>query len=323
MTRKYNIDILRIISALGIIGIHIMRGPIHAATEIDVALESNLSLIHRLLLWAVPVFFMITGYCLMQKKDCTYNYCFKHVYKYIAVLFTVGLFYALLELVFANRTVTPQIFLTAIINVLGCNLWDHMWFVYAIIGIYLVIPLFHNFFQKNKNNAYIVTILLFLFTVLLPQIKSKLYIGIPLPLGGYLFYVCFGMLLAKINMSKFFIPVLLLTGIASGFYLAENPYNEEFEYLSLGVAVMAMSVFGLFTFIKSNQNKAVLTLSNATWGIYLIHPFFINLIIKFLKIDMLSEFAYIKLLIFFIVVFALSFVTTYILRKIPLIKKLF
>ena len=105
MNRKYNIDILRIFSAVAIVLIHIIRGPIHNATSIDPNLELTLSLVHRLLLWAVPVFFMITGYCLMQKKECTYKYSFKHTGKYIAVLFTVGLFYALLELVFVAQTV--------------------------------------------------------------------------------------------------------------------------------------------------------------------------------------------------------------------------
>ena len=134
MTRKYNIDILRIISALAIIGIHVIRCPIHNASFIEPALEGTLNMAHRLLLWAVPVFFMISGYCLMQKQDCTYKYAFKHVRKYVAVLFTVGLFFALLELFFAQRTINLQIIRTALLNVIVGNLWDHMWFVYAIIG---------------------------------------------------------------------------------------------------------------------------------------------------------------------------------------------
>ena len=323
MTRKYNIDILRIVSALAIIGIHIIRCPIHNSTAIAPALESNLSMAHRLLLWAVPVFFMITGYCLMQKQDCTYKYAFKHVRKYIAVLFTVGLFFALLELFFAQRTINFSIIKTAFLNVIVGNLWDHMWFVYAIIGIYLVVPLFHNFFQKSKTNAEITTLLLLIFTVLLPQFKSKLAVANDYPFVGYLFYVCFGMLIAKTKPGKIFIPISVIGAIVSAIYLATNPLNEEFNYLSLGVAICAASIFTLATYIKAEKNKTLLNLSNSTWGVYLIHTFFINIAVKVLNLDLLSSLPYLKLGCLFIAVTVISFAVTFVLRKMPLVKYLF
>ena len=323
MTRKYNIDILRIISALAIIGIHVIRCPIHNSASIAPALESNLSMAHRLLLWAVPVFFMITGYCLMQKQDCTYKYAFKHVKKYVGVLFTVGLFFALLELFFEQRTINLSIIKTAFLNVIVGNLWDHMWFVYAIIGIYLVVPIFHNFFQKSKSNTEITTLLLLLFTVILPQFKNKLAVVNDYPFVGYLFYVCFGMLIAKTKPSKLFIPVAVVGTIISVFYLATNPFNEEFNYLSLGVAICAASIFTIATYIKVEKNKTLLNLSNATWGVYLIHTFFINIAVKVLNLDLLSSLPYLKLGCLFAAVTVISFAVTFILRKIPLVKYLF
>ena len=323
MNRKYNIDILRIVSALAIIGIHIIRCPIHNSTAIAPALEANLSMAHRLLLWAVPVFFMITGYCLMQKQDCTYKYAFKHVRKYIAVLFTVGLFFALLELFFAQRTINFSIIKTAFLNVIVGNLWDHMWFVYSIIGIYLVVPLFHNFFQKSKTNAEITTLLLLIFTVLLPQFKSKLAVANDYPFVGYLFYVCFGMLIAKTKPGKIFIPISVIGAIVSAIYLATNPLNEEFNYLSLGVAICAASIFTLATYIKAEKNKTLLNLSNSTWGVYLIHTFFINIAVKVLNLDLLSSLPYLKLAGLFVAVTVISFAVTFVLRKIPLVKYLF
>ena len=323
MNRKYNIDILRIISALAIIGIHVIRCPIHNAASIVPALESSLAMAHRLLLWAVPVFFIITGYCLMQKPDCTYNYAFKHVKKYVAVLFTVGLFFALLELFFSERTINLTIIKTALLNVLVGNLWDHMWFVYAIIGIYLVVPIFHNFFQKNKSNAEITTLLLFIFTVILPQFKTKLAIVNDYPFVGYIFYVCFGMLIAKAKPSKLFIPLAGAGTLLSLFYLATNPFKEEFNYLSLAVALCATSIFTLTTYIKVEKNKTLLNLSNATWGVYLIHTFFINIVVKVLRVDLLSSLPYLKLGCLFIAVTLISFTVATVLRKIPIIKYLF
>ena len=88
---------------------------------------------------------MITGYCLSLKKECTYSYCLHHVLKFIKILFTVGLFYSLLEEVFIAKKFSITILGTSILNVFTGNLWDHMWFIYAIIGVYLVMPVLHSF----------------------------------------------------------------------------------------------------------------------------------------------------------------------------------
>ena len=110
MKRNYSIDLLRIMSAIAVVIIHVVTAPLNNITfVVDPALKSILSAFHHLSYWAVPVFFMITGYCMALKKECTYKYCFSQVAKFVAVLFTVGLFYALLEEVFTARTVSIAI----------------------------------------------------------------------------------------------------------------------------------------------------------------------------------------------------------------------
>ena len=71
MGRKYSIDLLRVFSAIAVIIIHTVSSPVANSTvEIDALLLSNLSMIHSLMNWSVPVFFMITGYCLLKKENC-------------------------------------------------------------------------------------------------------------------------------------------------------------------------------------------------------------------------------------------------------------
>ena len=71
------------------------------------------------------------------------------------------------------------------------------------------------------------------------------------------------------------------------------------------------------------QNEFVRMFAECTWGIYLLHPFFINIILKVLKIDLLSVAPYINLVVFELGIIFVSFVFTYILKKMPLIKWLF
>lgn len=324
MERKYSIDILRIISAIAVVIIHVVSAPVANSTvEVDVSLVANLKLIHTLMNWSVPAFFMITGYCLLRKKTCTYEYCFSHVLKYVSVLFTIGLFYALLEEVFISKTLNFLIFIQSVKNVISGNLWDHMWFVYAITGIYLVMPVIHTFMQQGISNICILTALLFLFNILFPTIEEWLSVEVILPFGGYLFYVCLGGAVAKINISNKLLNVFPFAGLLSIVWIVLGANTQKFGYNHLAVCIMTMSLFLIINKINIKPNKLILCISDCTWGIYLIHPFFINVAIKLLKVDVLTSQPYVRLFVFAVVISCISFLSVYILRKIPLVKKLF
>lgn len=324
LERKHSIDLLRVLSAVAVIIIHIVSAPItNNNTEIDIYIINSLNTIHTLMNWAVPVFFMITGYCLFQKTEITYRYCFDHVAKYIGVLFTVGFAYALMELIFSAKTINAWIIVESIKNVIRGNIWDHMWFVYEIIGIYLVMPVIHNFIQKGKKHGIILTTLLFVFNIFLPTIEQYVSIGIDIPFGGYLFYVSLGAILSKINFTPKWRAWACLIGLLSCLCVLFFANTTQFGYKHLVISIMAMSVFVIISQIKINPNKLLTCIAKCTWGIYLIHPFFINIAIKLIKFDMLTSHVYIKLFLFAMVVMFLSLFTTYVLRKIPFIKKLF
>ena len=118
--------------------------------------------------------------------------------------------------------------------------------------------------------------------------------------------------------------VFILFSIAISIaYLFINVGKELFVFKHPIVCFMAMGIFLLISQADFKSNKIILEIAKCSWGIYLIHPFFMNIALKVLKIDLLSGMLYIKLLIFAITLFAISLITTYILRKIPVIKKIF
>ena len=324
MERKHSIDLLRILSAMAVIIIHIVSAPVaNSSAVIDPGITRNLNLIHTLMNWAVPVFFMITGYCLQKKKEVTYQYCFSHVVKYISVLFTVGLAYALMEEVFTARTINGSVIVQSVLNVISGNLWDHMWFVYNIIGIYLVMPVIHLFLSKDIKNAATLTALLFVFNIVLPTFMDYFTVGINLPFGGYLFYVCLGGTIAKLKINPRFSLFVYLLGLISVIWIVFGIENCNFGYNHLTVCAMATSIFLTVSQMDTKANKLISCISQCTWGIYLIHPFFINVAVKVLRIDVLSTNIYINLFVICGIIFILSSFTTYILRKTPIVKKLF
>lgn len=324
MERRSSIDLLRIISAIAVVIIHSVSAPISNSTIVySDSLVFNLNLIHILLNWSVPVFFMITGYCLLIKEECTYEYCFTHVIKYLCVLSTVGLFYSLLEEIFVFKTINIGIITQSVKNVIEGKLWDHMWFVYAIIGVYLVMPVIHNFMEQGSRNILILTTLLFLFNILFPTVEKQISVGVSFPFSGYLFYVCFGGAVAKLQINKKMMTAIYFGGLLSAFWIFLGAKNQKFGYKHLAVCFMAMSIFLIISKITIKPNKILLNVSKCTWGIYLIHPLFINIALKLLNMDLVTSHAYFKLPLFVMIIFIISFLTTYILRRIPYIKMLF
>ncbi len=323
MKRYYHIDALRIISAIAVVVIHIVASPIsNSPVPVDEGLVTILGCIQNLSNWAVPVFFMITGYCILNKTECTYRYCFSRSLKYVYVLLTVGFGFALMEEFVSTKAITLSLFTNSLYNVVSGNLWDHMWFVYAIIGIYWVLPVIHGFMKTGKNNRLILTGLLFFFTIGTEFLKHWVSIGIDFPFGGFLFYVCFGGLIAKGDLGRPFKWGAIVAGAAAVVWILLHP-DVDFSYYSLPVCAMAVAVFVVGCGLPVKENKLLLAVSQCTWGIYLLHPLFINIAFKVLHIDLLSYMPYVTLPVFGIVLFLVSFAVTFVLRKIPVVKTLF
>lgn len=322
--RNSSIDLLRIMATIGVILIHVSTAPV-GTTSIFLSgeIRKNLELIHILVQCSVPVFFMITGFCMMQKENCSYSYCFSKVVKYIITLFTVGLFYALLEGVYNESIFDFRVVVNAVKNVIAGYTWDHMWFIYSIIGVYLVIPVIHSFMKQSILNCIILTAILFVFSILFPWISKDIAIGFELPFDGYLVYVCFGALVAKCSIDKKWIYISIIVILVSCIYLYRNVWKQLFGFNHLIVCLMAMAIFILVSQMKVNHSAFWRTIAKCSWGIYLIHPFYMNLALKWFKINLFSNSIYINLLLFAVFLFASSLVTTYILRKVPVVRRIF
>ena len=164
--------------------------------------------------------------------------------------------------------------------------------------------------------------LLFLFTIFFPSVEDLLPVGIHFPFVGNLFYVVFGGL-AAINPPKpktrnLLILLGLLSVIFSFFY--DLP---ELHYRHPVICFMAVSIFLFFRDLSVPANAFLTEVSACTWGIYLLHPFFINLLLKLFRMDLLSESPYLKLSLFFLFISFVSLIFTKILRSIPGIRNLF
>lgn len=330
--RDYRIDILRIVSAFFIVVIHVVSTSV---TYNDVAVDAHtargLNVVHNLSSWAVPVFFMITGFCVLgDDRECTWRWTFVHIWKYAGILFTVGWFYAFLEYIYLERSVSLRAAGASFVDVLNGKTWTHMWFIYSIIGIYLVLPVIKPCIVASEKNVYCLAGVLFFTTVLLPVVNDllKLSIDIKLPIAGYIFYVIAGAAAARCHFQsmKYVNLVFMAVDLLVIVYFLCCGREEIYAYTSLPVCLMAIGIF-----IPVAKNDAALhgcggrleKLAKCTLGIYLIHPLFLNLMVRLLHIYPLHITGWISIPVTCIALFLVSYGTVCLLRKIPGVKMLF
>lgn len=312
---------LRIIAAFAVIVIHTKT-----LTNFD---TKGYYLLHCCILWCVPIFFMISGYIFLGlKTNLTYQDVKKNIIKFLVTLFTIGWLCAILQHIYEDG-ISFYTFIYSLIDVLEGNLWAHMWYVYYIIGIYLIFPVLSAFVSNNRKNLYLLTLICGIINIIFENI-SAIDIGFVFPLSGYCFYVLMGATLCVMEekiLKKLFIPsvlILLLTiiGLAVGVFVFDIAIKQS--YSTIYVAVMSIALFIVCQKIFNNikVNSFIVSLSKCTWGIYLIHPFIIHFFSKIFNISIEKYNQFIAFPISCLIIFMTSYFTVLILKKIPLISKI-
>jgi surface polysaccharide O-acyltransferase-like enzyme len=216
----------------------------------------------------------------------------------------------------------------------------HLWYLFLIVGIYIVTPsisLVHANF--SKKDRIIIIICIFIAGAINSMwsqyfgLSNQFFVFKFLPYLGY-FMVGKEIFTSKLPYNKytylvvwFFSSVLIaiITGLLR--YLDFKVITYFYDYLNPLVIVQSIS---FYVFMKkfmsynhlSEQFKRALTgLSILTLGIYIIHPIFIELGIKIME-NIKGEISFINCLIFTVVVFLLSGIATFVFTKIPYLRKL-
>jgi len=338
------ISSLRIIATLAIIWLHI-SGTIWGNQDLFHLNDSQarfFSVNYYLMHWAVPVFFMLTG-TLLLKKDKTITYkavIRKYVCRMILALLVFGTGYALIMLI-ASGDRSIWILGRALRSVLYNETFSHLWYCYEMIGIYLILPLLKSFVNHTEEkNIRLFCIILLVFDFIIPFASvlcgNKIYLY--LPLSYSVFYIVMGYLLDNgINRFK----CIYLIGGVSIVIVAVIAYFEPIEgnpllgYESPMIAIMAMLFFALFrnstgfnaSFLKRKEKellnqKLLWDIDRLCFGVYLIHPFYIQVFYRIIGFTPISFRVYqLGTIVIWFLVTVLSFVTSWILRHIVIFRR--
>ena len=108
------ISMLRIVAAFAVVVIHSRLFANHISAAYD--------FVYAVVLWSVPVFFMITGYIFLGiKQNVDYKDIWKYVLRFAVVLVVLGMFYSLSERVFIARAFDVKMIWLALVDVIENN----------------------------------------------------------------------------------------------------------------------------------------------------------------------------------------------------------
>ena len=330
--RKVFLDILRVSAALAVALYHVLTGAVSLDPEVPALTAKVIEALSRSLLWHVPTFLLITGFLwLSDEKECTWRKVLPGIRRFALVLATVGLGFAILERFFRFRTFSLELLSWSVLDVLIGNLWDHMWYVYAVIGIYLVLPVIKPYFQHSSVKSIgLLTGLLFILTIFIPNIEHStgyhFPVSFPMANPAYpAFYICAGGLLSKIKLPKKAGLIGLVTfalSVCSCFAMMMI-LPGWVRWTNIFSGISAISLFAAVKVLAENakDRSFVRCVSENSFGIYLFHQLFINILLKVLDWYPLRSMAVLSLTGVFVAVTLGAFLVTFLLRKIPLIRK--
>lgn len=319
--RNANLDLIKCVACISVVGLH--------------AVGMTNYTIYYLCDCGVPLFFMVNGYLLLSREKIDYSYVFRKILHILKVVVLWNLVITVPVFLFRHKLVNPLRLSFESLLQKG-YLW-HFWFFGALIIIYLLLPLLHDFLGGKILHHKIICLVLMcacLVMNILSMTKGyplHMFIPQPLRLWTWLFYFLMGGLISYVPPkthqfpAAFHVLLLVLFTIINnvaekriGLYLINSRLAEYFyDDLTSILWYMLLFTFLLRIPLKDSPAAAVSCLSSLTMGIFIVHP----ILLALLNTIYVPAGAF-SVLAFWMLITFISLAITFIISRIPVVKHL-
>lgn len=320
-------DGLRVLAAFAVIVLHVSVGWLWKAPD-GSADQAVLLTYDALVRWCVPLFVLLSGMFLLDPaKPLPRRKLAGHILRVLVSLLAWGSFYAVITYGRPDGRFTASGVLEALLHVARADTHYHLWFLYMILGLYLVTPVLRAFLRGAEEGDVTWFLLLFLvFGSVLPLLAYYLpglsipkwleLLGVP---AGYMGCYLAGWYLRSRRLSPAAEGwVYALGGAGLAFTVWQG--GAVFGYLTPNVLFATAAVFLLFRRLLGGMgpHKLLDVLSDRSFGIYLVHPFFI-LVLDHFGLTTLVFPPPVSVPVLSLLVFAASFALSWALGKVPVV----
>lgn len=240
----------------------------------------------------VPLFLMISGYLLLDRDESLRDVLVKRVVRIMIPLAFWTLVFMIWRFTY-RENFNPSFY--AFYTLVLSPVYYHLWFLYALTGLYLLLPLLRLIFRNARPEHLALYISLwFIANSLIPlftkmtNITNKVDLGAASGLAGFLFL---GAVLGRMELDARKIGLGMLAfalgaavTVFGTAWLSERAGSFDGTLLrNLSPSVILMSA-GTFVLLKhlllkgGTPGAVTRSLAAASFGIYLVHPLFLDLI---------------------------------------------
>lgn len=309
------LDFLRVIGCLAVITLHTSAIYFYSYND----LWAPTLLLNSFSRMAVPIFFMLTGFFILDSQLVSLKSFYAK--RYIRILLP---FIILCIIYFFTPQYNKYSIWEYIVYCLTHSLQFHLWYIYALLGIYAIIPFF-IIILKTKYAIPLVKFYIFvwiLMYIIFPTLKHifNLKINIIIDLhffSGYFGYVLLGwyikytQIFKNINDKQFififiFSSLLIFFSTALDSYMRDKPNTFFLTYMTPWVFLQAISIFFIFKNINYT-NIIIRIISKLSYWIYLIHAIILNNV-KYVIIDFLNMHSFTAVFYIILITFILSII---------------
>ena len=325
--RNINLDLLKVLACVGVVLLHTTMGGFK-----DTGSWNLLTYLYYLGTYSIPLFFMVNGYLLLGKREITSHYILQKV-KWI--LITVSSWNIIVWLFKRDFTVNPIKKIVG--SLIQKGYFFQFWFFGALILIYLCLPILSKFLNSKRRYLYILALLIVIgFIVELANIffqrPLQTHVMQTFRLWTWFFYYILGGYIAQFNVDnlkyrfknwmKIVSMLLVLISPIILFFLAKNIYHNlfaEYFYDILFVKFTSLGIFLIVLTLSLNENgsKWIVSLSNQTMGVFVIHTYVMKIWEKLIAFSFTG--AYLWFAIFSL---SISFIVIGILMRIPYLNRI-
>jgi surface polysaccharide O-acyltransferase-like enzyme len=343
-------DLIRTIAIALVILLHASNEALQA-TSMPVAYWWTAAIYKSLALSCVPLFVMLSGALLLQpaKLNEPIRVFLKKRLSRIGLAFA---FWSAIYIAWSFNTANPPVVFTlenlgqSIVRSLFSGAYYHFWFMYLIVGLYLITPLLRAVIAGGNWKVLRYLVLLWFGGVaVLPLaefVSGQVLNGAIFLIGGFVGYFVLGICLQKVRLQSSILYGLVIVGFVGtvfGIWLMNYPLsalaqnNYFFEYLTIFVVTGSAALFLILLKFRpdwpgtnhTTASRIVQDISKNTLPIFLFHVIilesfergFFGFKLSFTTLNPIIEIPLLAALTFFI---TLGLVL--LMRKVPILKKL-
>ena len=315
MQRNFHLDQMRVIACVMVIAIHVCNIYNRAfpdLSHVDYAIAALVNAMSRI---SVPIFFMISG-ALMAGRTPDLQKSLRRFFKYLAITVFWCVFYWIWGRFYLQKSYDFHDLLTVPTS-------KHLWYLYALLAIYLALPLIQTLIRGLSDKMLNYLLILFGISVFGGYLLDFISVPIQYPIAliaenQYLGFFILGYVLYHREIPVrtrtcgvlFTLSVLLVTVGTCWKSLAHNAHKDVyFQYRNPLLVLAAACAFLILLRLPKGTiprvwEKFVRHVADNSFGIYIFHAVFLNCIDR--EINMPGVPAWFGIALFIAVIFVLS-----------------